>query len=160
MAHQGAYHKGMSKPLIWATLVAGMIAAGNLALSMRPSYTVVEGRCSDTPPGRQDLLEGQALPTALEVPPGCRVLVTLPNCGGCASGSRLLNAAATFFGAENVFVFHTTNPPQELRRHRWLGTAQVSAEPEFRPMIVLIDDGRVETILRSEGDVKAYVEKN
>jgi len=45
----------MSKPVLWATLVAGTIATVSLATSFRPGYTVAVEQCPEVVPGRQDL---------------------------------------------------------------------------------------------------------
>lgn len=109
---------------------------------------------------RLDLVVGQTLPDPLRTAQAGDIPVTLPDCGVCDNRGRLLSMANSVFGAKNVRVFHAMNPPRETDVYEWRSVTDLGAT-EFRPVIVVVGaDKSVETVLRSDSEIKTYASKN
>ena len=135
---------------LWHGIVLASMATVCVAMAVRPNAQADKAKPAVCPSyliERRNVEVGDQWPNDLAAPVSNWVLL-IPDCKGCGSDVRLMEAASKAIGKKDVTVLVSERSQTKFDAQGWASFARYSGPKDFRPALIRVQDGRIVELYR------------
>lgn len=135
---------------LWHGIVLASMATVCVAMAVRPNAQADKAKPAVCPSyliERRNLEVGDHWPQDLAAPVSNWVLL-IPDCKGCGSDVRLMEAASKVIGKKDVTVLVSERSQTKFDTHGWASFGRYSGPKDFRPALIRVQDGLIVELYR------------